>query len=106
MQITYLSDMIGTTDFVYSLIFLTFVIWLLMKLLFNYDNFAKSLMFAILAMVFLPFVAAATQVGTTFAIMLLLGGLAVSTAYKWPLSTSLLAVLVAMIAGLVVLPAL
>jgi len=37
---------------------------------------------------------------------LLLGGFAISTAYKWPLSTSIIAILVAMIAGMVVLPAL
>src|SRR3989338_7066468 len=106
MQITYLSYMIGTTDFVYALIFLTFVIWMILKLLFNYDNFSKSLLFAIFAMVFLPFVISAMQVGSAFIIVLLLGGFAISTAYKWPLSTSIIAILVAMIAGMVVLPAL
>ena len=46
------------------------------------------------------------QVGSAFIIVLLLGGFAISTAYKWPLSTSIIAILVAMIAGMVVLPAL
>ncbi|MEK6954360.1 MAG: hypothetical protein AABX01_05100 [Candidatus Micrarchaeota archaeon] len=106
MQITYLSDMLYSTDFIYAIIFLTFVIWLVMKFLFNYDDFSKSLIFAIIAIVFLPFVVAATQAGSAFVIALLLGGLAVSTAYKWPLSTSILVVLIAFIAGLMVLPAL
>jgi hypothetical protein len=104
MQITYLSDMLYSTDFVYALIFLTLAIWLIMKYMLNYDNASHALIFAVLAVVFLPFVVNATQVGSAFIITLLLGGLAISQTFKWPISTSILAVFIAMIAGAVLLP--
>lgn len=106
MQISYLSDMVYSTDFVYILVILTFVIWAVMKMLFNYDSFAKSLMFAIMALIFLPFIASASQFGSALIMVLIIGGLAISQSFKWPLVTSIMALLIAILAGMAVLPAL
>ncbi|MFH0970957.1 MAG: hypothetical protein V1835_00155 [Candidatus Micrarchaeota archaeon] len=106
MQITYLSDMMYSTDFVYALIFLTFLIWLVLKMMMNHDNMGHALVFALLAMVFLPFIFTAAQIGPAFIILALIGGLVVSQTYKWPISTSIVATLIALMAGALLLPSL
>ncbi len=104
MQITYLSDVLYSTNFIYSLLFLTLVIWVVLKYVFHHDNVGHALVFAIMAMIFLPFVVMSTQFGNAFVTVLILGALAISQAYKWPLSTSVVITLIALILGAMILP--
>ncbi len=106
MQVTYLGDMVYSSDFLFALLILTIAIWLVLKFLFNFDSMNHALVFAILAMVMLPFIFTATQIWTSFFVVLILGGLAISQAYKWPIGTSILMCFIALIAASILLPAL
>lgn len=106
MQVTYLGDMFFGTDFIYALAALTIMIWLLMKSLFNYDNMGHAAMFAVLALILLPYIFAATAFLPAFVIILLLGGIAVSQTLRWPMTTSIMVVFLALLAGAILLPAL
>ncbi|MFH1443166.1 MAG: hypothetical protein ABIG96_03985 [Candidatus Micrarchaeota archaeon] len=105
MAIYYLSDLVMGTDFLYSVIFLTFVIWMVLKYFFHFDSAMHALILAVMAIIFLPFIVYATQIGPAFVIILLIGSLALSQTYRWPLSTSMMIMVVALLAGAMLLPA-
>ncbi|MBI5225245.1 hypothetical protein HY989_05220 [Candidatus Micrarchaeota archaeon] len=105
MEITYLSDIAFGWNFIFALLFLTLIIWLAFKALFGFDSFSHSLLFAVLAWLFLPFIVSATQIGSAFFISVLLGGIAISQTYRWGILQGMLAALVAIMVGLAVIPA-
>ncbi|MEK6843398.1 MAG: hypothetical protein AABY04_02830 [Candidatus Micrarchaeota archaeon] len=104
MEISFLSDIAFGWNFIFALLFLTLIIWLAFKVLFGFDSFSHSLLFAILAWLFLPFIVSATQIGSAFFFAVLLGGVAISQTYKWGIGQGMLAALIAMLIGMAVIP--
>lgn len=101
----YLFDGIWSTQFIYSLFIMSIVVWLLLKFVFGVENFWNALVLGFLAMIFLPFIVAASQTVTAFIVLVVLGALVVQRLYLGASFTGgIVAMLIILLVGSMLLP--
>lgn len=101
----YLYEGIWNAQFVYTLVLLSVVIWTFLKYAFHIDNVVNAFVLAFLTMILVPFLPAANQLGTAFAILLVVGTLVVSRLYgSLSLASSAAVAAVALVVGTAALP--
>ncbi len=105
MDAYYLSEIFFNQGFLLGYIFLTMLIWIFLRTGFDYDNFGQAAIIALVGIIFMPsIVAAMSQSGSAFLLILLLLGLAISSSYGWNLSATMLILVLAVYSAAMILP--
>ncbi len=102
----YMFDVIYSTDFLYSLLFMAVIIWLVLRSMFGAQSFWNALALAFVGMMFLPLILGAAQTMMAAVLLVAVGALLIQRLYCGAsLTAAVAAMVVVLIVSSIMLPA-